>query len=74
MLDISERLGIPPMSVLPLRNYYKETEVELSLDILALLTVRQILRSVDLSLQDQRDRQRAQDQATREMAQGRERR
>ena len=62
------------MSVLPLRNYYSETEVELSLDILALLTVRQILRSVDLSLQDQRDRQRAQDLATREMAQGRERR
>ena len=74
MLDISDRLGIPPMSVLPLRNYYSETEVELSLDILALLTVRQILRSVDLSLQDQRDRQRAQDLATREMAQGRERR
>ena len=62
------------MCVLPLRNYYSETEVELSLDILALLTVRQILRSVDLSLQDKRDRQRAQDLATREMAQGRERR
>ena len=44
---VSQLLGIPRNHVLPVKNY--ETEIELSdnINILALLTLRQILRSTE---------------------------
>ena len=42
---VSQLLGIPRNSVLPVKNYETEIEVNDSFNILALITLRQILRA-----------------------------
>ena len=65
-MEISTIFGIPPMNIHPVRNYFSEVEVDLPMDILLLISVRQILRSADSFLQDRLDRERAEDKALRE--------
>ena len=44
---ISQIFGVPPNHVLPVRNYIREIEVNDKINILALVTLRQILRVTD---------------------------
>ena len=44
---ISQIFGVPPNHVLPVRNYIREIEVNENINILALVTLRQILRVTD---------------------------
>ena len=44
---ISQLLGIPRSHVLPVKNYEKEIEVNDNTNILALVTLRQILRATE---------------------------
>ena len=44
---ISQILGIPRSHVLPMKNYEKEVDLNESTNILALLTLRQILRATE---------------------------
>eukprot|EP00091_Calanus_sinicus_P011294 TRINITY_DN25603_c0_g1_i1.p1 TRINITY_DN25603_c0_g1~~TRINITY_DN25603_c0_g1_i1.p1 ORF type:complete len:161 (-),score=30.31 TRINITY_DN25603_c0_g1_i1:107-565(-) len=43
--EVGLKFGIPENMIFPLRNYCKEIEKELGIDILTLRTLRQILRS-----------------------------
>ena len=44
---VSQLFGVPPNHVLPVRNYIREIEVNENINILALVTLRQILRVTD---------------------------
>ncbi|XP_069116495.1 interferon-induced protein 44-like [Argopecten irradians] len=49
-IDAAEFLGLPPMTVLPMRNYYMETSTTDDIGILALYNIRQMLREADTFL------------------------
>ncbi|XP_069116497.1 interferon-induced protein 44-like [Argopecten irradians] len=49
-IDAAEFLGLSPMTVLPMRNYYMETSTTDDIGILALFNIRQMLRVSDTFL------------------------
>ncbi|XP_069116503.1 interferon-induced protein 44-like [Argopecten irradians] len=49
-IDAAEFLGLPPMTVLPMRNYFMETSTTDDIGILALYNTRQMLREADTFL------------------------
>ena len=71
VLGVQDMLGIPPMNIHPVRNYFSETEVEVPTDILTLTAVRQIQRSADMFLQDMLDREKEEEKELREMMKSR---
>ena len=71
VLEVQDMLGIPPMNIHPVRNYFSETEVEMPTDILTLTAVRQIQRSADMLLQDMLDREKGEEKELREMMRNR---
>jgi len=71
VLEVQDMLGIPPMNIHPVRNYFSETEVEVPTDILTLMAVRQIQRSADMFLQDMLDREKEEEKELREMMKSR---
>ena len=71
VLEVQDMLGILPMNIPPVRNYFSETEVEVPTDILTLTAVRQIQRSADMFLQDMLDREKEEEKELREMMKSR---
>ncbi|XP_060081606.1 myosin-4-like [Ylistrum balloti] len=46
-IDAAGFLGVPPMTVLPMKNYFMETSIVDDISILALYNIRQMLRAAD---------------------------
>ncbi|XP_069116525.1 interferon-induced protein 44-like [Argopecten irradians] len=49
-LDAAECLGLPPMTILPMKNYFMEPSTIDEISILALYNIRQMLRAADTFL------------------------
>ncbi|CAH1792351.1 unnamed protein product [Owenia fusiformis] len=52
---VSDKFGVPSSSVLPVRNYESQIELDVSADILSLVALRQILRAADGYFEEQAD-------------------
>lgn len=52
MEEAAEMVGVPLFSVLPVKNYASELDVDCDSDILLLSAVSQILHSVDYASED----------------------
>ncbi|XP_077866007.1 uncharacterized protein LOC100377780 [Saccoglossus kowalevskii] len=53
--ELSYKLGVPKSSILPVKNYESELELDTKIDILALSAIRQMLRFSDNFFDDQLD-------------------
>ena len=40
---LANKLGVPISQILPIKNYHKETELNLTVDVLAMSALRQML-------------------------------
>ena len=52
---LADKLGVPLSQILPIKNYHKETELITAVDMLAISTVRQMLRLADDYFEEQMD-------------------